>query len=234
MSFCRKILLFCILMMPLAVNAADRAPMKWQEIWQAMGVDPVVAESVVWPEYKQYGYLRDWLETSAVSGTYIPSGAGFDFSIGVFQMKPSFVERLECAWMQSSLAQASEIQFDTGDSPAVRKARLDRMQCGDWQAVYIALFLRLLYVSYGSFDSTGVKIQDGIDTLPVSEQVRLAAAAYNSGCSWLPAGHGGPDILKAKAAWTGFPRSILPFTGSPKYCYAFLAMEHYLEVSEQP
>ena len=219
MSFCKKILLFCILAMPLAVRAADRAPVKWREMWQAMGVDPAVAESVVWPEYKQYNYLRDLLETSAVFGTYIPSGEGFDFSIGVFKMKPSFIEKLECAWMQSGLAQSSELKFDTGSSPAARKARMDRMQCGDWQAVYLALFLRLLYISYGSFDSTGAKIQDGIDTLPVLEQVSLAAAAYNSGCSWLPAGQGKTEILKAKAA---------------KYSYASSAREHYLEVSEQP
>ena len=221
-------------MLPLAVYAADRVPDRWQEMWQAMGVNPAVAESVVWPEYNLYNYWQDMMETTAVSSTYVPSGSGFDFSIGIFQMKPSFVERLECAWMQSGLAQSVELQFDTSDNPAARKARLDRMRCDDWQAVYLALFLRLLYISYGSFDSTGAKIQEGIDTLPVSEQVRLAAAAYNSGCQWTPAGRGEPEILRSKASWAGFPRRILPSPDARKYCYASLAMEHFLEVSDKP
>ncbi|MBR5905240.1 MAG: hypothetical protein IKZ51_02135 [Bacteroidales bacterium] len=232
MSIFRKILVFCFLTLPLAVYAADRAPVKWQEIWQAMGVNPVIAESVVWPEYMMYSYWQDWLETSAVSSTYVTSGSGFDFSIGVFQMKPSFVEKLEHAWMQSGLAQVPELQFDISDNRSAREARLSRMQCADWQAVYLALFLRLLYISYGSFDSTGAKIQEGIDTLPVSEQVRLAAAAYNSGCLWPSAGLGDLESLRSKASWTGFPRSLLPSPSARKYCYASLAREHYLEVSE--
>ena len=58
-------------------------------------MDPLIAESVVWPEMERYTRLQDLAETAAVYGTYITTGGGPDYSIGLFQMKPSFIENLE-------------------------------------------------------------------------------------------------------------------------------------------
>ena len=54
------------------------------------------AMAVVFPELIRYSLVMDLLETSAVELGYVKYGAGFtDFSIGQFQMKPSFIEHLE-------------------------------------------------------------------------------------------------------------------------------------------
>ena len=149
------------------------------DTWRSFDVDPLVAESVVWPEVERYSRLQDALETAANYGTYITTGGGPDFSIGLFQMKPSFVEEMEKAWMRSGLAREYELWFDTADNATARRIRISRLQKEEWQVIYVGVFLRLLYASYGSYNKKGERTQEGIETLPLKEQVRLAATAYN-------------------------------------------------------
>ena len=90
-------------------------------------MDPLIAESVVWPEMERYARLQDLAETAAVYGTYITTGGGPDYSIGLFQMKPSFIEDLEKAWMRSGLARPYELWFDTADNATARRIRITRL-----------------------------------------------------------------------------------------------------------
>ena len=152
------------------------SPASWQDVWRSFDVDPQIAEAVVWPEMERYYRLQDVLETAANYGTYITTGGGPDFSIGRFQMKPSFVEEMEKAWMASGLARPYELWFDTADNATARRIRITRLQKEEWQVIYLGVFLRLLYYTYGSRDKRGEWTQDGLETLPIEEQVRLAAA----------------------------------------------------------
>ena len=90
------------------VTAEPVANPSWQETWRSFDVDPLLAEAVVWPETVRYRKLQDLMETAANYGSYITTGKGPDYSIGIFQMKPSFVEDLEKAWMRSGLARQYE------------------------------------------------------------------------------------------------------------------------------
>ena len=227
-------LLSCLLFLTLASAAPDSGPVteSWREIWRGFGVDPAVAEAIVWPEMQHYSYTRDFAETLANRLSYVAEGGGTNYSIGIFQMKPSFVEKLEMAWHSSGFAELYNLPFDTSGSAAARRARMDRMTVNEWQVIYLGMFLRLLYYSYGSVDEGGTHVQDGIEALPAEEQVRIAANAYNRGCRWTGAGAGNLDSLRVNIDARLFPRVIIPSPEKPRYCYSALALEHYKALVE--
>ena len=179
-------------------------------------MDPLLAEAVVWPEMERYSRWQDAMETLANYGTYITGGGGPDYSIGIFQMKPSFVESMEKAWMRSGLARQYDLWFDTEDSATARRVRISRLQKEEWQVIYLGVFLRLLYTSYA-----------GLESLSMEEQVRLAATAYNRGCVWAAPGYGDLDRLREHAGEKHFHYALVPTKRTRRYCYATLAWKHY-------
>ena len=229
------ILAFALATVVPTANAPGPEPIagQWRQTWRIFGVDPALAESVIWPEMQLYSYPRDVAESAADYGTAITGGRLFDFSIGIFQMKPSFVEKLEKAWMRSGLHDEYGLSFDISDNAKVRSERIERMKVPEWQALYLGLFLRLLYHSYGSHNSDGERIRDGLDALPMEEQVRLAATAYNRGCTWTAAGCGSLDSLRLHSDVKSFPRVIIRTPGTQQYSYASLAWEHYQTICDQ-
>lgn len=222
-----------VLAIILALKLAGGVPVgsDWHATWRLFDVDPAIAESVVWPEMQLYCGMRDKLEASADYDSYVSGIGNFDFSIGIFQMKPSFVEKLENAWMDSGFADFYDLRFDVSDGASARGARLSRMGSGSWQVIYLAMFMRLLYRSYGSFDDTGARLQEGIESLPVEDQVRLSATAYNRGCAWTDAGCGSIEALRAHSDVVSFPRVIIRTSATRQYCYATLAWEHYQTIA---
>lgn len=208
---------------------------EWYAEWRALDVSPEMAEAVIWPEVLRYSVIRDFLESTLNYSTYVRRGTdGFDFSIGRFQIRPSFAERLERAWMKSGLASRYNIWFDTQDSRYARRKRIRRLQEDEWQCRYLGVFLRLLYLTYGSLDKQQKKVQEGLETLSIEDQVRLVSTAYNCGCQWPEAGHGDLSRLWAHA----YDRNFHLELGSgkfklgseepaPHYCYSDLCIEWY-------
>ena len=203
----------------------------WYDVWRSFDVDPLVAEAVVWPEMERYSRLQDVMETAANYGTYITTGGGPDFSIGIFQMKPSFVEAMEKAWMRSGLARQYELWFDTDDTVTARRIRISRLQKEEWQVIYVGVFLRLLYTTYGSVNKKGEHTQDGLETLPVYDQVCLAATAYNRGVTWAAPGYGDLSVLREHAREKHFHYALIPSKRTRRYCYATLALKHYKKIA---
>ena len=211
---------------------SDRAShADWHQVWQSFGLDPLLAESVVWPEMERYSRLQDLMETTANYGSYVSTGGGPDFSIGPFQMKPSFVEAMEKAWMRSGLARRYELWFDTADNATARRIRITRLQKEEWQVIYVGVFLRLLYASYGSYNKKGERTQDGLETLSMEEQVRLAATAYNRGVVWAAPGYGDLSALREHAREKHFHYALIPSRRTRRYCYARLAWKHYKKIA---
>ena len=216
-----------------AANAyCDAHRAQWQEVWQQFDVPCDIAEAVVFPELIRYSTLKDAVETASVSTLYLNKGAeACDFSIGVFQMKPSFVEELEKRWMRSGMARQYNLFFDTKDSRMARKVRINRMGEEHWQCVYLAIFLKMLYLDYGSVNKDGVHTQDGLDRLPRKEQVRLAATAYNRGCRWVNPGYGPLKELREKSHEKHFHIAFVPTRGTRRYVYADIALKHFKEIN---
>jgi len=59
------------------------------------GIPYPVAIAVIFPEIVRYSALRDKMETALLKTLYINLGDQYaDFSIGIFQMKPSYAEKI--------------------------------------------------------------------------------------------------------------------------------------------
>lgn len=206
---------------------------EWRQVWDLYEVPAELAEAVIFPELIRYSLFQDKMETSAVRSLYISKGTGgCNFSIGRFQMKPSFAEDLEKRWMRSGLARKYNMYFDTKENAIARRIRISRLEDEEWQCIYLAIFLKMLYMDYGSTNKSGEHTQEGIDTLPVKEQVRLAATAYNRGCRWVNPGYGPLDEIRAKSHEKHFHTAIIPTTKTRRYVYADIALKHFKEITK--
>ena len=129
--------------------------------------------SIVAPEVAFYFDLQDFAETSTLQLFYTELGSDYaNFSIGLFQMKPSFVERLEyCVIQNSNLQQYRFIaDFPEKDIKKIRSVRLERLQSITWQTYYLCTFYSYMEERYGNkeFAST-------------VEKLCFYATAYNRG-----------------------------------------------------
>lgn len=206
---------------------------EWQAVWEEFEVPCDIAEAVIFPELIRYGLFKDMMETGAVKSLYVTKGTGgCDFSIGRFQMKPSFAEDLEKRWMRSGLARRYNLFFDTKDNETARRVRITRLENERWQCVYLAVFLKMFYLDYGSTDKQGEHMQNGVETLPVREQVRLAATAYNRGCRWVNPGCGPLDEIRARSREKHFHTAIVPTRHTKLYVYGDIAVRHFREIEK--
>jgi len=209
-----------------ANSYCDEHRAEWKEVWDKYEVPADIAESVIFPELIRYSIFKDKMETTAVKAMYI-KGNKCNFSIGRFQMKPSFAEDLEKRWMRSGMARKYNMFFDTKDTEIARRIRVSRLEDEKWQCVYLAIFLKMLYLDYGSYDKRGERFQDGIETLPVKEQVRLAATAYNRGCRWVNPGYGPLEEIASKSKEKHFHLAYIPGPKTKYYVYADIAVRHW-------
>ena len=142
---------------------------EWRQEFDLFGVDCHVAEAVVFPELIRYSKWQDEIERAAVNGLYVTKGReGADFSIGRFQMKPSFAEEVEQAWNHSSLSKEYGFVFNLQPNNEARRSRIRRLSTMQGQCRYLAIFIRLLQQRHPQ-----------LSQLPAKEQVRFLATAYN-------------------------------------------------------
>lgn len=205
---------------------------EWKEVWDSFEVPADLAESIVFPELIRYSLFKDKMETTSVKAMYIRGGRDHcNFSIGRFQMKPAFAEDLEKRWMKSGLARQYDLFFDTKDTEIARRIRVSRLEDEHWQCIYVAMFIKMLFLDYGSFDREGNPVQEGLDMVQKKDQVRLAAAAYNAGCEWSGPGRGSLEDLSAKSKAKHFHLAYLPLRGTKYYCYSDIAVRHWVRIN---
>jgi len=129
--------------------------------------------AIVAPEFSQFSYLSNKLETYSLKVMYVQGGTAYsNFSIGFFQMKPSFIENLE-NYVSADTALKNRYQqflFENPDKRESRVERIDRLGSLEWQMKYLTLFCALVNKRFGniSFNSE-------------EEKLRFYASAYNSG-----------------------------------------------------
>lgn len=142
---------------------------EWQQEFDLFDVDSRVAEAIVFPELIRYSMWQDEIERAAVNGLYVTKGReGANFSIGRFQMKPSFAEEVEKAWNASSLSKEYGFSFNLADNNEARRSRVRRLSTMQGQCRYLALFIRLQQQRHPQLQQVSQE-----------EQVRLLATAYN-------------------------------------------------------
>lgn len=116
-------------------------------------VSPRFMQALVFPEVMRYSTLQDGIETESLRTLYVQLGEDYaDFSIGLFQMKPSFAQTVETKAKQllpDSVYQELELAYTTKAEEDIRMERVERMQDKDYQLVYLTAFIAICNQLYG-------------------------------------------------------------------------------------
>jgi len=138
-------------------------------------IDPNFAISIVFPELIRYSALLDYVESRDIAVLYVQFGKEYsDFSIGRFQMKPSFAERIEADFNRLFTAtektNLSVKPFNLSITVEARKSRVERLNNLCWQVKYLILFIKIMEKKYPAYTAT-----ENISKL------QFYATAYNTG-----------------------------------------------------
>jgi hypothetical protein len=183
------------------------------DIFRAWGIPTAFAWAIVFPELIRYSALADVIERGNLKVLYIQFGRGYgDFSVGHFQMKPSFAETLERDFLrladESDRTRIGDAPFARADTVENRRARARRLTDVAGQAQYLAMFVRVLDKLYPRETWTD-------DT----DKLRFYATAYNVGYK-----RGGAKIRK-QAAIPRFHTGLI--FAKPAYSYAAIAADFF-------
>jgi hypothetical protein len=171
------------------------------------GLDPCTGLAIIFPELIRYSSIRDNIETAALKSLYIQYGKSYaDFSIGHFQMKPSFAEDIEKEYIRRRGGPVNS--YDTTNCVSSRKERINRLNSTVGQVRYLCVFMKLMTRNLNLLADYGKK-----------EGVRLMAAAYNYGfradIKTLE------EISQKQFFYTGI------FASETKFNYSDISVEYY-------
>jgi hypothetical protein len=142
---------------------------------KSKNIDPHFALAIVFPELIRYSYLRDFIESNDLKVLYVQFGGEYsDFSIGKFQMKPSFAEQLEKDYNRYfTTDEKDSIQIPSLtmiNEPSFRKERVKRLDNLYGQLRYLQLFFLIMQKRY-----------DYLHFSSRMEQLKFYSTAYNLG-----------------------------------------------------
>ena len=101
----------------------------WSKKIISLGGDPDLLIPVVFPELLRFNILQNRMETSMLRLFYVNVGESYaNFSVGVFQMKPSFVESMEYAVLANSELKAYRFIADYSGSKKQKEIRKTRLK----------------------------------------------------------------------------------------------------------
>jgi hypothetical protein len=144
-----------------------------EEKFNSYGTDKQLIVPVIFPERVRFSMIRDLIETIAVEDVYIEYGPDYvDFSIGDFQLKPTFASKIEKALLDSASMREKYsvlLKFKETELKKIRKERVERLKSKEFQLIYIAAFYDIVIHRF----DLSKKTQD--------EKVEFIATAYNYG-----------------------------------------------------
>ncbi len=147
---------------------------EWMEVFLVRNNIPYPeAIAVIFPELVRYSALRDKMETSILKTLYVNLGETYaNFSIGVFQMKPSFAAYIREETKPVS-GKYSEITFKKSknydDIRDFRKEIVADLEDPAQQLKYLAAFFFLCEKRYR------------VSRMDEPDRIKFLAAAYNCG-----------------------------------------------------
>jgi len=133
-------------------------------------------KAIVFPELIRYNGIFNTLEIETLKFLYVREGKHYaDFSVGYFQMKPSFAEMVEqdggkllgARWLKDAGWKGAAAETEDEIS---RKERVRRLSNTEQQIIYLCAFYKICQL----------KFQDRSFASPV-DRLRLFATCYNAG-----------------------------------------------------
>jgi hypothetical protein len=179
---------------------------------QAHHLNPKEVIAIVFPELIRFNSIQDKIETFALETLYVQYGKVYaDFSVGEFQMKPSFAERLEIDFLkqfgENELSTQYKIKaIDTIQNQKNRLLRLKRIKNKNGMANYLCLFCKVMKARYPAEKSK-------------EDEIKFLASAYN--CGYWKSKKEIEYYLSKK-----FFHTDLSIT-STKYCYANISWYYF-------
>jgi hypothetical protein len=129
-----------------------------------------VAVAVVFPELIRYSALRDKIEISLLKSLYIYKGEEYaDFSIGQFQMKPSFAESIHknVPLLKGKLKNQFKERIKEQDIIKYRVAIVKDLEESESQLLYLAAFLKICEAVYR------------LNDMDEDQRIKFLSTAYN-------------------------------------------------------
>ncbi len=113
---------------------------------------PLFLQSIIFPEVMRYSQLKDGIETESLRTLYVQFGAEYaNFSIGIFQMKPTFAQQVEtkaAALLPHSMYNELQLGYESTSEEDIRMLRVERLQDDNWQLIYLTAFILICKEQY--------------------------------------------------------------------------------------
>lgn len=155
-----------------ALNYFRKNKTRLKRIFTKNNTEMEIIIPAVFPERIRYSIVKDYFETIFLEAVYTDLGSEYvDFSVGAFQMKPSFVEKLEfyIEKYPDLKTKYSHLILKRKKSEAERKERIRRLKSTEYQLNYISAFYDIINLR---FNLSGIK---------KIEKIKFTASAYNCG-----------------------------------------------------
>jgi hypothetical protein len=175
------------------------------------GLNPNEVKAIIFPELIRYNSIQDKIETFALETLYVQYGKAYaNFSIGTFQIKPSFAENIEIDVLNTrgNKKTLNEFQInskDTIQSEANRSNRVRKLKNKIHLVHYLCAFFKIMETNYPIFKNDEGKI-------------KFLASAYN--CGYRKSKEEIDGYQKKKFFQTGFGQRA-------KYNYSEIAWFYY-------
>lgn len=171
--------------------------------------------AIIYPELLRYNYLKDFFETSSLELVYVNYGSkAADFSIGHFQMKPSFVEQLEKYSKSHSKIDKKYKHLYINQKLNLKEKRkiiVKRLKNTYWQLAYLHTFIDICLDKFPK-----------IRKEKKFNQIHFIAACYNNGFNF------SFNTLKKRSVLKIFPFGT-KYDGN-QFCYADISCAYYKHI----
>lgn len=106
--------------------------------------DAILAMCIIAPELSQYNNITNSMETFALYTLYV-QGKISNFSIGAFQMKPSFAASIENEVSKHAyLSKYKDLIIRENNNRQLRYKRVERLTSLIWQLKYLSAFIEIV------------------------------------------------------------------------------------------
>jgi hypothetical protein len=109
-------------------------------------------QSIVFPEVMRYNSIKDGIEAESLRTLYVEFGKDYaNFSIGLFQMKPTFAETVETKAKQllpGSIYNELQLAYTATSEEDIRMERVERLQDTEYQLIYLTAFVAICNTLY--------------------------------------------------------------------------------------
>lgn len=154
-----------------AITTINQHNYHFHKITSETNISEKLVKSIVFPEMIRYNTFQNFLEETALEMLYIDEGTdAVDFSVGFFQMKPSFIESLEKTIKADTTLKTKYerlYQFKESSASEIRKERLTRLKDVNWQIFYVCALTDYLELKFSN------------EQLSEKEKVIYFSSAYN-------------------------------------------------------